>query len=262
MTISIIKSLSKNTMKKNLFYLMACLLLVTACTKKEFDEPPANGSDPNLTANLTIDSLKIKYYHSGQVDTIKDDVIIQGIVIADDKSGNFYKTVVLQDATAGIAIRIDLSSFYTIYPIGRRVFVKCKGLIIGDYSGLIQLGGFVDIGQNPIGVGPIASTLISQYLVPGQYNLTVAPTVLTIPQLNNKYQNMLVQLKDVEFAAADTSVSYADAVNLVSVNHTIEDCGGNQVLLRTSGYANFASAITPAKKGTLTAVYKIGRAHV
>ena len=94
-------------MKLNLLYLFACLILITSCKKKEFDEPPANGQDPSLTVNLSIDSLKIKYYNSGQCDTIKDDVIIAGTVIADDKSGNFYKTVVIQDSTAGISIRID-----------------------------------------------------------------------------------------------------------------------------------------------------------
>ncbi len=43
-------------------------------------------------------------------------------------------------------------------------------------------------------------------------------------------------------------------LNSQSVNHTLEDCDGNQVLVRTSGYANYASRPLPQGKGSFTGI--------
>ena len=125
-----------------------------SCREDEFDEPPLNGTDPNLTVNMTIDSLKRLYSDSiinfNKIITIDSNWVIAGVVTADDKSGNYYKTMVIEDATAGISIRLDMSDFNVEYPIGRRVYVKLKGLVMGDYGELIQIGGYIDnTGTSP-----------------------------------------------------------------------------------------------------------------
>ena len=74
--------------------------VVSSCNKK-FDEPPL-GTDPNITANLTIKDLKAMYSSIGNFQKVNDDKVISGIVIADDRSGNFYKQIIIQDETGGI----------------------------------------------------------------------------------------------------------------------------------------------------------------
>ncbi|MFN0187223.1 MAG: DUF5689 domain-containing protein, partial [Bacteroidia bacterium] len=139
-----------HTSKKLLVLALLAMISINfvSCRKDDFDEPPLNGADPNLNVNMTIDSLKKIYRDSiivfNKVVTINNDWIISGVVTADDKSGNFYKTMVIEDATAGIAIRLDQTEFHTKYPVGRRVFIKLKGMVMGDYGNLIQLGGYVD----------------------------------------------------------------------------------------------------------------------
>ncbi|HQV00737.1 MAG TPA: DUF5689 domain-containing protein, partial [Bacteroidia bacterium] len=125
---------------------------VTSCVKKEYDEPPTDGTNPNITVTHTIAQIKAMY--AGTPLRIDSDYVISGVVIADDKSGNFYKSVVIQDSTAGIAIRLDQSDFYTDFPAGRLLFIKCKGLYIGDYGGLIQMGGYVDNSGSTPSVEP------------------------------------------------------------------------------------------------------------
>ncbi|HRN46650.1 MAG TPA: DUF5689 domain-containing protein, partial [Niabella sp.] len=107
--------------------------VVSSCNKK-FDEPPL-GTDPNITANLTIKDLKAMYSSIGNFQKVNDDKVISGIVIADDRSGNFYKQIIIQDETGGIPILLDGNNVYTSYPVGRKVFVKVKGLMLGDYGG-------------------------------------------------------------------------------------------------------------------------------
>lgn len=93
------------------------------------------GFDPNSS----IAELKSKYV-SGKFTTITNDFLIHATVVADDKSGNFYKTIVIQDSTGGIELKLNRTGIYTDFPVGMKIGLKCKGLTIGDYNGLIRLG--------------------------------------------------------------------------------------------------------------------------
>ena len=219
---------------------------LSSCRKESFDEPPITGTDPNLTVNMTIDSLKKMYQdsilnHSGNI-TIANDWIISAIVVGDDQSGNLYKTMIIEDATAGIAIRIDKSEFWRTYPVGRRVFIKLKGLVIGGYKGLIQIGGYVDMTAVPFSAATIPSTQIAKYIFPGVWGLKPVPSIVTISDLNDllKWQNRLVQINDVQFAPADTMQQFADAVNLLSKSRYLLACNTTAPKLAayTSGYSN------------------------
>lgn len=241
---------------------LATVLSFSSCVKDDFDAPENNNTDPSgIAANITIKDLKALYADTILVDNatvqITDNHIIAGVVVADDKSGNFYKSIIIQDATGGIAIRIDRSDFYTDYPTGRRVFVKCKGLFIGQYNKLIQMGGYIDETTNPPSVASIPSPLINTYFVKGQWGIEVAPTKVSITDLNDNYQNMLIRLDSVEFQPADTNQAYANAALQQSVNRTLKDCNGNSIILRSSGYANFATSLTPSGNGTLIAIYQV-----
>jgi hypothetical protein len=251
-----------NIKMRNVLAVIALMatVFISSCRKDDFDTPPAGGSDPALIANTTIADLKAGYV-AGNFDSIDTDIIIAGVVIADDKSGNFYKTIVLQDSTGGIAIRIDISDYYTKYPVGRRVFVKCKGLWLGDYNELIQLGGYVD-NSNPSqpSVEPIPYTLVDNYLIPGVYNLTVNPKLVTINQVladPDFYQNTLIQLNQVEFADADTGKTYADMVLQQSRNLVVKNCSGGSIELRSSNFATFGGDNVPNGNGSLVSVFSV-----
>jgi len=253
----------KISIKKYLpFIVFFTLVTVSSCKKEDFDTPPSNGQDPNIVVNMSIKQLKDLYRDTilnyDAVVKIKQDWNIAGTVIADDKSGNFYKTVVIDDGTAGISIRIDRSDFYREFPIGRRIFVKLKNLVIGDYGNLIQLGGYIDLTDpTQPEAAPIPFTLIDSYIYPGVNSLPVFPIVATIDELANNlddYQNRLVRLEEVEFKTSDTSKTYADPVLQLSGEIYLKDCGSDEIMVRSSGYATFAAAKVPNNNGTLTAV--------
>ena len=101
---------------KKLFFLSAIIFGLSGCVKEKFDSPPAGGEDPiGVVANTTIKQLR-SLYPIGSATPIKidQDWVISGIVNADDKDGNLYKVVTIQDSTAGIQIKIDNSSLYTV----------------------------------------------------------------------------------------------------------------------------------------------------
>lgn len=242
---------------KNSKWIMVIAVMVTflsSCIKDNYDSPPVDGYDPNLTPTHTIAELKAMY--TGARVELTDSILIAGIVAADDKSGNFYKSLVIQDSTAGILIRLDESGLSNSYMIGRKIYIKCTGLYLGAYNGLIQLGGAATVGS-PTEVDPLPSTLISKFLIKGSLNNPVTALTVTLNQLDNSYQNRLIKLENVQFSPADTGFTYADGVLQLSKNATIQDCNGNSILLRNSGYATFANEKVPSGKGTLYAIYSV-----
>src|SRR4051812_24420227 len=183
-------------------------MVIISCNKK-FDEPPAYVA-PNITGDLTISDLKAMHTTS-HLEQIAVDKTISGIVIADDRSGEFYKTIVIQDSTGGISIKLDGYDLYTNYPIGRMIFIKVKELYLGDYNKLIQLGGGINNSGSTPDLAPIASPLFDQYIIKGTLNNFVTPRLIKVSDLNDSYQNTLIQLDSFEFATADTSKTFADS---------------------------------------------------
>src|SRR6185295_6519436 len=84
--------------------IVAASIAIVSCNKK-FDEPPVY-EPPVITPDLTIADLKAMHT-SGQFEQITVDKTIGGVVIADDRSGQFYKTIVIQDETGGISVSLD-----------------------------------------------------------------------------------------------------------------------------------------------------------
>ncbi len=245
-------------------FLAATLGMLTffSCVKKDFDNPPdTTNVDPKLPVNKTIWDLKQMYVANGGVIPLKitDDIIIAGVVVADDRGGNFYKQVVIQDESSGIPVLINRNNLYNEFPIGRKLYIKCKGLYLGAYGGLIQLGSEPDQSGS---ISDIPYVFINNHVVRGPFDLNqVKPISVTINQLLNlnsslQYLSTLIQLDSVEFVGSDVNVVYAQAPTTSSATERkIEDCASNNIILRTSGYCNFRTALTPSGKGQLLAIY-------
>ncbi len=235
--------------------LVASISLLSAC-KKSFDNPPG-AADPAIVANTSIKALKAMHTTAGAYDVITSDIVISGVVVADDKSGNLYKQLFIQDATGGIQVLLDANSLYGTYPVGRRIFIKCKDLCISDYNGLIALGVKATVAGLPSQEG-IPSNLISKYVVGGSINNPVVPIVVTQNQLGtnmqDQYLGSLIQLDGYEFS--DPTETFSDTSAYKStVNLDIKNCAGQTIIIRTSAYANFAAKTVPDGNGSVVAIY-------
>lgn len=86
----------------------------------------------------------LRTLYRGYPITISEDIYIEGRVVSDDRYGNFYHTLVLQDSTGGIPIRIYHNALHTLHPLGSTLRVRCLGLQLGSYGGAVRLGGESD----------------------------------------------------------------------------------------------------------------------
>lgn len=250
-------------MKKIRFSLLpvlaVVLLALAGCVKKEFDEPPVYIPTAGFDANVSIAGLKAMYH--GLLMEITADTIIQGVVAANDESGNIYKALYIQDETSGIEVIIDVTDLYTEYKVGQKILVKCKGLYLGEYGGLIQLG-YLYQGS----IGRIPESMVASHIyrdsLPG--NPPVADTLdVTSEAMFASKLAELVAIKNVRFPDADEGLAYV-ATGETATNRDIGDLDGNTIvvggeslILRTSKYANFANALLPKGKGTLVGILSI-----
>lgn len=229
-------------------FIIASGLFISGCVDKPFDTPTPNIPYVDFEANTTIPEL-LAMHTPGGLEAIDTDIVVKGIVVANDESGNFYKQIILEDAFAGLQIQLDQKSLFTTYKVGQRVYVKCKGLALGEYGGNMQLG----VISGGI-ISRIPSAIIPEHLFLDSLAGPVpAPILVTIPTLSAARLNMLVKLDNVHFAEVGQTFSLTTA----TTNRNLIDQTGNILLLRTSNYATFATSIIPAGTGSVTGVLSI-----
>ena len=244
----------------------AVMIIATAVTfsacKKSYDNPPGP-VDPALVANTSIKTLKAMHTVAGAYDVITTDIIISGIVVADDKSGNLYKQLFIQDSTGGLQILLDANSLYGTYPVGRRIFIKCNGLTISDYNKTIELGIKAIVAGVP-SIEAIPANLINKYVIGGSLNNPVVPKVVTYADLGgtgtvnmqDPLLGTLIQLDNYRFTLPTGTYSDTSAYKS-TVNRDINNCGTQTLIVRTSAYANFAGVPVSNGRGSILAVYTV-----
>ncbi len=233
--------------------LFGFIVFLGSCVDREFDQPPVKEIEIPFKANATIADLK-QLYIAGKYVNITSDINIIGVVIADDESGNFYKTLVLQDSTGGIVIKINDQGLYSKFPQNSKIGIICKGLTIGDYGGLIQLGKGTETVNGREQLKFIEATDVPNYLFPGPRNQTVIPKKVQINLLKSEHLSTLIELENVEFKRSDVSKTIANPGGGSFVDLTLTDCSNNTILLHTSDFSSFVNYITPSSNGSIVAV--------
>lgn len=223
---------------KNLKYIIG-LLSVTSIffmsCEKEFDAPT---SKVIPTGNVvTIAELRAMHVPGNTIE-ITEELSIQGVIVADESTGNLYKESYIEDETGGINLRfISSTGLY----IGDSVRVYLKGTKILRYNQMMQ----VDSLHPDNNITKIATL---------RYKTPQIVSVNDILYNLEDFQGELIQLNSVRFIEGGQGKTYADAENLASVTRVLQDINGNQIDVRTSGYANFASDTIPSGVGTFIGV--------
>lgn len=87
---------------------------------------------------VSIAYLKSRYREAPL--RIADYVSVRGVVVSSDQERNFYKEIVIQDASGAILIRADVDRLYEQYPPGSSLTLRCHDLVLGEYGGRLEIG--------------------------------------------------------------------------------------------------------------------------
>lgn len=252
---------------KKLFSLFAALLILNACVQDdEYGIPPYDAyicSDEWQTT-LTLEELFTMVDNAGTiVDFADQNQVIEGYVVSSDITGNFFKTVSIQDdpanPTRGIQIEMDRANLSNDFPLGSKIRVNLNGLFAGYDRGVIKVGEtYVQNGETR--VGRMSDLAIKDHVKRAcQDAVEIQPVVFANIKdaLDHGVINTLIKIEGVQFRANQLGSTYADAVNQQTVNKILEDPQGNTVILRNSGYATFAADVIPEGSGSITCVLSI-----
>jgi len=218
--------------------------LFSGCIQGKYDTPEVSEVPVGDTVTITrlweiYDSLVAA---GGGTYKFEGDHSVFGYITMSDKIGNIYKSAYIQGgADDDKAINLHLLSSGGIYE-GDYVRVNLKGLVLGDYSGMIQLDS-VHVDNN------IVKLDTRKFLEPALVDIENIGTGL--------YVGKLIKLRKVQFQEQYVGKTYADKEGKTTVNTYVEDELGNTMIVRTSGYANFAGDTIPRGSGSLVAI--VGR---
>jgi len=229
------------------FLFSISLLFITSC-ERDFDEPPVREL-PTFEANSTIADVQALHTLGEDDRIISDDMIVRATVISSDEAGNFFRNLIIQDATGGLEVRLNSTGLYNQFPRGSDVFLRLQGLYVGDFNGIYQINGSP---ESQIEEARIADVISSASQVE-----ELNPNTININQINPGLVGTLVRFDNVQFSSESVRSSFSNGSENRAVNHTIEDCSGNNIILRTSGFADFANDLTPDGNGSITAVLSI-----
>lgn len=103
---------------------------------------------------------------------ITDDIVIRGKVISSDRTNNIYKSLYIYDSmvddpaeAAAIELKLNTGN-YIFYPVGRLVYVKLKGLVLGNYRGMLSVG--IASGDTKYANNNLTGLAIKQHIRSGE----------------------------------------------------------------------------------------------
>lgn len=200
---------------------------------------------------------------------IEKDMMIKAVVTGNDVSGNIYNQVSVQDASGAIIVGINGSGLSGYLPVGQEILINLKGLYIGNYRKLPQIGGVnTKLSDGTLSMGKIERAVWNEHfkiLNPGEADAsTVVPeefdlTKLTDAAYMDANVGKLMTLKKVKFASANgTNVWAPDDTNtsleLIDAE-TGKRINKNNLVVRNSGYSKFANEVIPQGVFDITGIF-------
>ncbi len=230
--------------------------LASCVQDDDYGIPPVAVSNTELVTNTNIGLIKDMF--TGNLVSFSGDnagLIVSGYVVSNDESGNFYKTLIIQDApenpTAAIQIDVDVTSLFSFYKPGRKIYIKLDGLGMDEQNGVLHIGEVVN-GE----VERISSADYQEYIVRSSEVAVLTPMVITPAEFSDDLINMLVQIDDMQLRSEDLGSAYANVDNTFSVNRYLKNCTDeSETILRNSGFSDFKNQLFPEGRGSITAVF-------
>lgn len=221
---------------------MAAAALLAGCEefqpvftgKYEDPDPQKIYTDADFGKFMTIAEVKDMYKTNGSKPyKVEKNCVIKGQVTTSDQVGNLYKSLYIQDETAGIEIKIGKNGLYNEYKLGQWLYIDCSGLTVGDYNGMINIGYEDPTGQYETGYLEHAY-IIDNHIFKGEYAEPVKPVVVKEADLHKK-ENLgrLVTIENLKYGNHIFILAYVDP------NKDRKDYNGNGIFIDEEGPDNY-----------------------
>jgi len=261
-----------NNVKRAVFYLLLTpvSLLLLSCMDNDWDIPGTDGSEYGNQAvtetNLvSIAQLKQKYatvIYNGSYVQFTEPTQIKGVVTGNDVQGNIYNQIAIEDGTGSMIICVAQGGMFGQLQVGREIIVELQDLYIGSYGQQPEIGTPYTNKNGRTYVSRMPRSLWqSHFKMLGMKS--ASPTEFDKTMLGNgdymkENCGRLMTIKGVKFQGANGKKVFAadkdkDAAN--SVNRSLQGISSNQLVVRTSTYADFANKTLPQGEVDITGIF-------
>ena len=251
--------------------LLVCTLGFTSCVD-EHDTPVNVFGNNSIKAERTISIANLKEKYNDFIDTTSDtyteiegETRIEGVIIGDDESGNFYHQLAVADETGAIMLDINTTGLYAFCPVGQKVVVDCEGLVIGSRYRLAAIGSPYNgkVGNMPEAPWKQHVRLINK---PSLFYDELTPREISsaadLDAIEKKDAPVLVTFKNVKFPDADGTKAYAPEEELPSnssitfIERDMQYSDGTKcaAVVHTSVFSTFATEKLPEGEVNVTGV--------
>ena len=257
---------------------LACILLASCMADDyaapEIDEAPYGNNNLEEINVISIAQLKTKYASvitNNDMKEITDGIQIKGVVVGNDIEGNIYNEVSIDDGTGAFIICIAQGGLFGYLPVGQEILVALKGLYIGAYGQQGEIGMPYTSAS-----GSTYVSRMSRFVWNSHFKLLgdAKPESVVAEEFDKSLLNdskkmatymaekcgKLMVLRDVQLQEANGTATFAPkdgSVRLTSncANRVFTGIPSNQLVLRTSTYADFANNPMPTGTVDVTGVF-------
>ncbi len=261
-----------NNVKRVVFYLLLApvSLLLFSCMDNDWDIPGTDGSEfgnqaVTETNLVSIAQLKQKYatvIYNGSYVQFTEPTQIKGVVTGNDVQGNIYNQIAIEDGTGSMIICVAQGGMFGQLQVGREIIVELQDLYIGSYGQQPEIGTPYTNKNGRTYVSRMPRSLWqSHFKMLGMKS--ASPTEFDKTMLGNgdymkENCGRLMTIKGVKFQGANGKKVFAadkdkDAAN--SVNRSLQGISSNQLVVRTSTYADFANKTLPQGEVDITGIF-------
>ncbi|MGM9694852.1 MAG: DUF5689 domain-containing protein [Alloprevotella sp.] len=166
--------------------LLAGTASLTSCEENDFDMiGTSSNQEPYVTSrtsvgevNATILEVKERFCSNSSTayfvrntsnfySPVTEDIVITGVVVANDISGNLYQTLLLRNIEPSgedqcIILGVKSTCLYPYFQLGQRIKVNLKGLWVGVYSRVPRIGQPTKSSFGNLNLGPMLFELLRE----------------------------------------------------------------------------------------------------
>ena len=187
---------------------------------------------------------------------IQEDLIVEAYVISSDQAGNFFNEILVQDDPVlplnAMRILIQSGDIHANYPLGSRVIVRLKGLVLDQIGGEWRLGHAEELFGNILLTGIPHHQMSTVLEKDCTYDGGVQPLQTTVAELSTLPNLTLIRIEQVQFQEEELQKTFAEPTEETLRN--LEDCNKQKFSLVSSGYAQFQFEPLPGLNGSITAI--------
>lgn len=229
--------------------------LLTGCVNDDdYDTPQLECIETTLVK--TMEPQQVPAPANATLFNGPEGSVIEAYVTSSDAGGNFFKTISFQtlDGSFGFSVPVDVTSTFVKFETGRKVLIKLDSTYTDKEFGSLRIGALYQ-GE----VGRLSQEQYDEVLNRSCTYVSEEALVqkISIDQaLSNARLNTLIELQNVQFADSAVGETYYDSSNDLggATNYYLVDEAGNEIIFRTSSFANFAGSVVPEGSGTVRGV--------